>query len=164
MDFRLPRFLQPTPGVRKVLYKLPFLGDVLNVVGETQQNITAGLKPSTALSRGLAVGGAGFAASAIPPADLLTIAPSVTRYAAKKAEDPEETNRRELMRSMGVAGGGASPAALQKTAQMLEYINPESLARTAMDAIEFGRTYALSPEARIEQIKTELLTRATQGQ
>ncbi len=162
MEFRLPRFLQLTPGAKKVLYKIPFVGDVLNVVGETQQNIRAGLSPSSALGRGLAVGGAGFAASALPPADLLTIAPSVTRYAAKKAEDPEEAKRRELMRAMGVAGGGSTPAALQKTAKMLEYINPESLARAAADVAEFGRSYALSPDDRVEQLKQELLTTAAQ--
>ncbi len=164
MEFRLPRFLQVSPAAKKVLYKIPFLGDVLNVVGETQQNLRAGLTPSTAMSRGLAVGGAGLAASAMPPADLLTIAPSVTRYAAKKAAEPDEAKRRELMRAMGVAGGGASPEALQKTAAMLEYINPESLARTAMDVVEFGRSYALSPDDRIEQIKRELLTSAAQRQ
>lgn len=164
MEIRLPRFLQVSPAAKKVLYKIPFLGDVLNVVGETQQNLRAGLAPSTAVSRGLAVGGAGLAASAMQPADLLTIAPSVTRYAAKKAADPEETKRRELLRAMGVAGGGASPAALQKTAAMLEYINPESLARTAMDIAEFGRNYALSPDERVEQIKRELLTDAARGQ
>jgi hypothetical protein len=164
VEFRLPRFLQVSPAAKKVLYKIPFLGDVLNVVGETQQNLKAGLSPSTAVSRGLAVGGAGVAASALPPADLLTIAPSVTRYAAKRAADPEENKRRELLRAMGVAGGGASPAALQRTAGMLEYINPESLARTAMDIAEFGRSYALSPEDRVEQIKRELLTDAARGQ
>lgn len=162
MELRLPRFLQLTPGAKKVLYKIPFVGDVLNVVGETQQNLRAGLSPSSALGRGLAVGGAGFAASALPPADLLTIAPSVTRYAAKKAADPEEVKRRELMRAMGVAGGGATPAALQKTAEMLEYINPESLARVAADVAEFGRSYALSPDDRVEQLKQELLTTAAQ--
>ena len=162
MEFRLPRFLQLTPGAKKILYKIPFVGDVLNVVGETQQNLKAGLRPSSALGRGLAVGGAGIAASAVPPADLLTVAPSVTRYAAKRAESPEEVNRRELMRAMGVAGGGSTPAALQQTARMLEFINPESLARTAADIAEFGRSYALSPDDRVEQLKQELLTTAAQ--
>jgi len=162
VDSGLLQKIQLTPGAKKVLYRIPFVGDVLNVVGETQQNLKAGLTPKSALGRGLAVGGAGLAASALPPADLLTIAPSVTRYAAKRAEDPEEVQRRELMRAMGVAGGGSTPAALQTTAKMLEYVNPESLARAAADIAEFGRSYALSPDERVEQLKRELLTTAAQ--
>lgn len=162
MEFRLPRFLQASPGVRKVLHTIPFVGDILNVVGETQQNLDAGLSPRQAIGRGLAVGGAGFAASAVPPADLLTIAPAVTRYAAKVAEKPDVIKQREILKGLGVAGGGLSPMALRKASEMMEYLNPESLARAATDLVEFGKTYALSPDERVEQIKNELLQTAAQ--
>ena len=47
------------------------------------------MSPRRAAARGIAVGGTGFAASALPPADVATVAPAVIRYAAKTQETPE---------------------------------------------------------------------------
>lgn len=159
-NFRLPSIPQLPAPARRILNAIPFAGDLLNVIGETQGNIKAGMSPTRAVGRGLAVGGAGFAASALPPADVATYAPGVTRFAARSQATPEMQARRELHRSLGVAGGGLSPEALTRTAQMLDYVNPEGWARTLVDFAETGRTYSMNPEKRLEEIKQELLRKS----
>lgn len=106
------------------------------------------------------MGGTGFAASAVPPADVATVAPTVVRYAAKTQETPEAQARRELYRSLGIAGAGAGPEALRRTAGILDYVNPENWARTLVDLAETGKTYSINPEDRLEEIKQELLRKS----
>ena len=159
-NFRLPSFSQIPAPARRILGAIPFAGDLLNVIGETQSNLKAGLSPTRALGRGLAVGGTGFAASALPPADVATYAPGVTRFAARNAATPEMQARRDLHRGLGIAGGGLSPEALSRTAGMLDYVNPEGWARTLVDFAETGKTYNMDPEKRLEEIKQELLRKS----
>lgn len=159
-NFRLPGLPQIPAPARRFLYAVPFAGDILNVIGETSTNIKAGMSPKQAAARGIAVGGAGFAASAVPPADIATVAPSVVRYAAKTQESPEAKARRELYRSLGIAGAGASPEALRRTAGILDFVNPENWARTLVDVAETGRAYSINPEDRVEEIKQDLLRKS----
>ena len=112
------------------------------------------------MARGVAVGGAGFAASAVPPADLATVAPATIRYAAKTQATPEAQSRRDAYRSLGIAGGGFSPETLSRTAGMLDYVNPENWARSLVDLVETGKTYSINPEDRLEEIKQELLRKS----
>ncbi len=159
-NFRLPGFPQIPPPAKRFLHAVPFAGDVLNVIGETSSNIKAGMSPRRAAARGIAVGGAGFAASALPPADILTVAPAVTRYAVKPQATPEAQSRRDVHRSLGIAGGGFSPETLSRTAGMLDYVNPENWARSLVDLVETGKTYSINPEDRLEEIKKELLRKS----
>jgi hypothetical protein len=159
-NFRLPSFPQIPGPAKRILHAVPFAGDILNVIGETQSNINAGMAAPRALGRGLAVGGTGFAASAIFPADVPTYAPGITRYAAKAAATPEAKARRELYQGLGIAGGGLSPEALTRTAKMLDYVNPEGWARTLVDFAETGRTYSMDPEKRLEEVKQDLLRKS----
>lgn len=159
-NFPFPSLSQIPAPARRALFAIPFAGDILNVVGETSTNIKAGLTPKRALARGIAVGGTGFAASAVPPADIATVAPAVVRYAAKTQESPEAKARRELYRTLGIAGGGAGPEALKRSAAILDYVNPENWARSLVDLSETGKTYSINPEERIEEIKQELLRKS----
>ncbi len=159
-NFRLPGLPQIPAPARRLLQAVPFAGDVLNVIGETSSNIKAGMSPRRAAARGIAVGGTGFAASALPPADIATVAPNVIRYAAKAQETPEAQARRELYRSLGIAGAGVGPEALKRTAGILDYVNPENYARSLVDLVETGKTYSINPEDRLEQIKQELLRKS----
>lgn len=159
-NFRLPNLSQIPAPARRALFAVPFAGDILNVVGETSTNLKAGLSPRRAVARGIAVGGTGFAASALPPADIATVAPAVVRYAAQTQESPEAKARRELYRSLGIAGGGAGPEALRRSAAVLDYVNPENWARTLVDLAETGKAYSINPEERLEQIKQDLLRKS----
>lgn len=152
--FRVPRFLQK--GARAV----PFLGDVLNMVGEYTDNRKAGLEREAAARRAAAVGGAGVAASALFPADVATYAPGVVRAsAATQTGSPDVRRSYELMRGLGVAAP-PTVGALERTAKMLDQINPEAWARRAVDVLDprtGNRAFSLDPEERLTQIKMKLL-------
>jgi len=159
-NFRLPGLPQIPAPARRLLQAIPVAGDVVNVFGETSSNMRAGMSPSRAVARGIAVGGTGLAASALQPADVLTVAPSVVRYVAKTQATPEAQVRRDVHRGLGIAGGGFSPETLSRTAGMLDYVNPENWARSLVDLVETGKTYSINPEDRLEEIKQELLRKS----
>ncbi len=159
-NFSVPRFLQVNPATKRILYAIPFVGDALNVVGEYKKNREAGLPAPAATRRAAAVGGAGIAASAVPPADILTVAPDVVRYSAQQSKTPQAETRRDIHRGLGIAGGGFAPEALEATANMLDYINPEALSRSVVDLMELGKTYSLNPDERLKQLKQDLLDKA----
>lgn len=151
-NFRLPRFLQK--GMRAI----PFAGDLLNIVGEYSNNLKAGLPPREAARRATAVGAAGMAASAVPPADVATYAPSVLRYGASQQRQTPAGETYQLMRDLGIAAP-PSPRVLEKTAEMIDFINPEAWARTFVDKLDpalKGATFSLDPEERLRQIKSFL--------
>jgi hypothetical protein len=159
-NFSVPRFLQVNPLTKKILYAIPFVGDVLTIRGEYEQNRKAGLSKPEAARRAVGVGGAGVAASALPPADIFTVAPGVTRLSAEQAETPQAQMRRDIHRGLGIAGGGFSPETLRRTADVLDYLNPETLVRSGLDLVDRGRTYSLNPDERLEELKRELLEKA----
>jgi hypothetical protein len=68
--------------------------------------------------------------------------------------------RRDIHRGLGIAGGGASPEALEATANILDYVNPEAISRSVVDFMELGKTYSLNPDERLKQLKQELIDKA----
>ena len=154
LNFRLPRFLS------RAALAVPFLGDAWNVLGEYAGNRRAGLSKGAAVRRAVSVGGAGFAASALPPADVPTYAPAVLRAGAATQRGTEVGKSYELMRSLGIAVP-PNPRVLEATAALVDKLNPEAWARRAVDVLdpEVGKTsFSLNPEERLEQLKQKLLS------
>lgn len=155
MNFNLPvpKFLQ------KGAKAIPFVGDLLNMVGEYSANRKAGLSDKEAARRAIAVGGAGVAASALFPADVPTYAPSVLRAGASAQRQTPVGKSYELMRGLGVAAP-PSPRVLEATASMVDRINPEAWARNLVDRLDPSTgytTFSLNPDERLEQLKERLL-------
>lgn len=155
MNFNLPvpKFLQ------KGAKAIPFVGDLLNMVGEYTANRKAGLSQEAAARRAVAVGGAGIAASALAPADVATYAPGVLRAGASAQKQTDAGKSYELMRSLGVAAP-PNPRVLEATAALVDKINPEAWARRAVDVLdpEVGSTaFSLDPDKRLQQLKEKLL-------
>lgn len=152
LNFRLPKFLQR--GARHI----PVVGDIINALGEYSNNIKTGMPPQEAARRAGAVGAAGAVASMLPPADVPTYAPSILRYGAEQQRTTPTGRTYESLRSLGVAAP-PNPQVLEKTAEMLDYVNPEGWARAIVDKLDpalRGETFSMDPEERLKQIRSFL--------
>jgi hypothetical protein len=151
--------------------RIPIAGDILNLASEYGAGRLAGLDPVTASKRAAGKAGAGLAASLLPPADVLTTLPWALRQAAQ-ARRSQAQSQSPVTRAIGqgyspnpLRSGRLSPRVIEKTAEILDYANPEGWALDVVDRFnpELQGGYSLDPETRAEQIKQEMLQKAAKN-